>query len=50
MATSSAHHSDDRVRTNDGGAMPHWRGNADLISLLAGVPVDRMPWKTYTLG
>jgi hypothetical protein len=29
---------------------PHYHGNADLLLLLAGVPVDRMPWKTYTLG
>ncbi len=29
---------------------PHYHGDAELLLLLAGVPVDRMPWKTYALG
>ena len=32
----------------DGAAQYH--GDADLLSLLAGVPVDRMPWQAYALG
>jgi len=31
---------------DDDGA-PHYYGDAELLALLAGVPVDRMPWKTY---
>jgi hypothetical protein len=26
---------------------PHYHGDAELVRLLAGVPVDRMPWKVY---
>jgi hypothetical protein len=26
---------------------PHYHGEAELLSLLAGVPVDRLPWKAY---
>lgn len=28
---------------------PEYHGDATLRALLAGVPVDRMPWKTYAL-
>jgi len=33
---------------DDDGA-PHYHGDADLLSLLAGVPIDRLPWKVYPL-
>lgn len=29
---------------------PHYLGDADLLLLLDNVPVDRLPWKTFTLG
>jgi len=29
---------------------PHYHGDAELLSLLAEVPVDRLPWKAYPLG
>jgi hypothetical protein len=28
---------------------PHYHGLAELLDLLAGVPVDRMPWRTYPI-
>lgn len=28
---------------------PQFHGDAALVQLLAGVPVDRMPWKTYPI-
>ena len=34
----------------DDNGTPHYHGDADLVSLLAEVPVDRMPWKAYPLG
>ena len=34
----------------DDDGTPHYHGDADLVSLLAEVPVDRMPWKAYPLG
>jgi hypothetical protein len=34
---------------DDNGA-PHYHGDAGLVSLLADVPVDRMPWKAYPVG
>ncbi|MDP1692797.1 MAG: hypothetical protein Q8L49_12755 [Burkholderiaceae bacterium] len=34
----------------DDDGMPHYHGDAELLSLLAGVPVDRMPWKAYAFG
>jgi hypothetical protein len=33
----------------DDDGTPHYQGDAELVSLLAEVPVDRMPWKTYPL-
>jgi hypothetical protein len=29
---------------------PRYHGDADLLSLLADVPIDRMPWKVYPLA
>jgi hypothetical protein len=29
---------------------PRYHGRADLLDLLAGVPVDRMPWQTYPIA
>ncbi len=29
---------------------PQYHGDADLLALLAGVPVDRLPWQSYPLG
>ena len=34
----------------DNDAKPHYHGDAELLELLAGVPIDRMPWKDYPLG
>lgn len=34
---------------DDDGA-PHYYGAAELLAMLADVPVDRMPWKIYPLG
>lgn len=31
----------------DDDGRPHYHGDAELLSLLAHVPVDRMPWKVY---
>ena len=28
---------------------PHYHGDGELLSLLAGVPIDRLPWKVYPL-
>ena len=28
----------------------HYHGDPDVLALLEGVPVERMPWKTYRLG
>ena len=28
---------------------PQFHGDAALVQLLAGVPIDRMPWKTYPI-
>jgi len=33
---------------DDDGA-PHYHGDAELLSLLAAVPIERMPWKVYPL-
>jgi hypothetical protein len=33
----------------DDDGTPRYHGDPDLLSLLAGVPVDRMPWKVYPL-
>jgi len=29
---------------------PRYHGDAELLLLLAGVPVDQLPWKVYPLG
>jgi hypothetical protein len=29
---------------------PRYYGDAELLSLIAEVPVDRLPWKTYPLA
>ena len=29
---------------------PRYHGDAELLSLIADVPVDRLPWKTYPLA
>jgi hypothetical protein len=29
---------------------PTYYGDEDLVRLLAGVPVDEMPWKEYAVG
>ena len=34
----------------DEGGTPHYHGDADLLSLLPGVPVDRLPWRAYAVG
>lgn len=34
----------------DDDARPHYHGDDALLEMLAGVPVDRMPWKDYPLG
>jgi hypothetical protein len=31
----------------DDDGIPHYHGDAELVRLLAGVPIDRMPWKVY---
>ena len=33
----------------DDDGTPHYHGDADLLSLLAEVPIERMPWKAYPL-
>lgn len=33
----------------DDDGTPRYHGDAELLSLLADVPVDRMPWKVYPL-
>lgn len=32
-----------------GDGSPRYYGDADLVALLAGVPVDQMPWKDYSV-
>lgn len=32
---------------DDGGA--HWYGDAALVDLLGGLPIDRLPWKSWPL-
>ncbi len=34
---------------DDDGA-PHYHGDAGLVDLLADVPIDKMPWKSYPIG
>ena len=34
---------------DDDGA-PHYHGDAGLVRLLADVPIDKMPWKSYPTG
>ena len=34
----------------DDDGTPRYHGDAELLSLLADVPVDRLPWKAYPLG
>jgi len=34
----------------DDDGTPHYHGDAELLSLLAEVPIDRLPWKTYPLA
>lgn len=34
----------------DDDGTPHHHGEAGLLDLLAGVPLDRLPWRTYPLG
>ena len=34
---------------DDDGA-PHYHGDAGLVQLLADVPIDQMPWKSYPVG
>lgn len=29
---------------------PHYHGDAGLVDLLADVPIDKMPWKSYPTG
>ncbi len=29
---------------------PRYHGDAELLSLIADVPVDRLPWRTYPLA
>jgi len=29
---------------------PRYHGNSQLVSLLAGIPIDKMPWKHYAVG
>ena len=33
----------------DDDGSPHYHGNSALAALLADVPIDKMPWKTYPL-
>jgi hypothetical protein len=33
----------------DDDGTPRYHGDAELVALVAGVPVDRMPWKAYRL-
>ena len=32
-----------------GDGSPRYYGDADIVNLLAGVPVDKMPWKDYNV-
>ena len=47
LAADAAGYSKQMGQDEDG--MPQYHGDADLVSLLAEVPVDRMPWKAYPL-
>ena len=29
---------------------PRYHGDSQLVSLLAGIPIDKMPWKQYAVG
>lgn len=29
---------------------PHYHGDPELLQLLADVPIDKMPWKHYSIG
>lgn len=33
----------------DDDGSPHYHGNSALAALLADVPIDKMPWKTYPM-
>ncbi len=29
---------------------PSYYGDSELVELLAGIPIDKMPWKEYAVG